>query len=101
MTQEMRRHLIARARLRPEPHTEDDVPGRLPMRRFSEGLERRVLDRLRPHVGRFSDGLQRTPERPTDPDRIGRFSRGQDHAGAARSTGGRVGRFDDVDRYAH
>jgi hypothetical protein len=101
MTQEMRRHLIARARLRPEPHTEDDVPERLRMRRFSEGLERRVLDHLWPHVGRFSDGVERMPERPTDPDHIGRFSRGQDHADAAPATEPRVGRFDDVDRHLH
>jgi hypothetical protein len=75
-----------------------DLPARLRMRRFSEGLERAVLDRMRLHVGRFSEGVEQRPEPAADPEATGRFSRGQDHLRSTDTEATRVGRFDDVDR---
>ena len=79
MSQEARRRVAAWQRLDPPPSTNADIPKRLRVRRFSEGLERAVLDRLRvPRFGRFSSGQERRPAPPGNPE-IGRFSRGQDH----------------------
>jgi hypothetical protein len=80
MSQDIRRRLAARERLDTHPRSEDELPDRLRIRRFSEGLEGAVLDRLRtPRLGRFSDGAERLPDSAPSKTRIGRFSRGQDH----------------------
>lgn len=78
MSQEARRRVAAWQRLDPPPSTNAGIPERLRVRRFSEGLERAVLDRLRvARLGRFSSGQERRPEALGSPE-IGRFSRGQD-----------------------
>lgn len=77
MTQETRRRLNERARLRPVPRSESDVPAPLRIRRFSEGLERAALDRFRePHLGRFSQGAERLPEDAPSKAHVGRYADG-------------------------
>jgi hypothetical protein len=58
MSQDLRRRLADRERLAPPRAAEASLPAPLRIRRFSEGLEGAVLERLRaPHVGRFSQGI--------------------------------------------
>jgi hypothetical protein len=74
MSQEARLRLAAWQ----PPRTTAEVPERLRLRRFSEGLERAVLDQLRvPRIGRFSTGHEQHPDAPAN-NRIGRLSRGED-----------------------
>jgi hypothetical protein len=94
MSQETRRRLDARSRLAPEPHSEAEVPAPLRIRRFSEGLEHAVLDRLRvPHLGRFSQGVERLPEDAPSKTHIGRYSDGLAHDPADAPSQLHVGRY--------
>lgn len=94
MSQDLRRRLAARKRLQPQPHNEDEVPPPLQVRRFSEGLERAVLDQLRtPHVGRFSQGSERLPEDAPSKTHIGSYSDGIGHDTADAASQLHVGRF--------
>ena len=94
MSQEIRRRLAARSGLQPAPHTEADVPAPLRIRRFSEGLERAVLDQLRvPHLGRFSQGAERLAEDAPTKTHIGRYSDGLGHEPADGPSQLHVGRF--------
>jgi hypothetical protein len=79
MTQEIRRRIAARNLLEPRPRSEAELPAPLRITRFSQGIERAVLDRMRsPHVGRFSEGGERLPEDHPSKAHIGRFSDGLD-----------------------
>jgi hypothetical protein len=97
MSQVARRLIASSQRLDPPPRTDADIPERLRIRRFSEGVERAVLDRFQvPRIGSFGTG-RRHPEGPVgDSVRIGRFSRGQDHLREDDPLALHVGRFDDV-----
>lgn len=97
MGQDIRSRLVARDALCPQPRTEAELPAPLQIRRFSEGLERAVLDRLRrplpgrysrgakrlpedkQHIGRYSDGLDQRPDDAPSRVHLGRFSQGIDH----------------------
>jgi hypothetical protein len=93
MSQEARRLVAACRRLDPPPRTNAAVPERLRIRRFSEGIERVVLDHLEvPRIGTFGRGQQHLD----DPDRIGRYSRGQDHLREDDPLALHVGRFGDT-----
>ena len=94
MSQDLRRRIAARERLDPAPRREDDVPAPLQIRRFSQGMERAVLDRMRSaNPGRFSRGVERLPENDPSKRRIGRFSDGLDHQPADARERFHVGRF--------
>jgi|tagenome__1003787_1003787.scaffolds.fasta_scaffold20239620_1 hypothetical protein len=94
MSQDLRRRIAARERLDPAPRREDDVPAPLQIRRFSQGLERAVLNHLRtPKLGRFSRGAERLPEDHPSKRRIGRYSDGLDHQPADAPERLHVGRF--------
>jgi hypothetical protein len=94
MSQDLRRRIAARDRLRPQPHSDDDVPAPLRIRRFSEGLESAVLEQLRrPWVGRFSRGAERLPEDDPSKAHIGRYSDGLDHRPDDAPESLHVGRF--------
>jgi hypothetical protein len=94
MSQELRRRLAARERLDPAPRCEADVPAPLQIRRFSQGLERAVQNRLRtPVPGRFSRGAERLPEDHPSKAHIGRYSDGLDHQPADAPDRLHVGRF--------
>jgi hypothetical protein len=96
MSQPLRRRIAARERLDPRPRSEDELPPRLRIRRFSEGLERAVLDGIgTPRVGRFSSGHESLPESPPPATRIGSFSRGHDHERDDDPAYLRVGTFAD------
>jgi hypothetical protein len=93
MSQEARRLVAACRQLDPPPRTNAAVPERLRIRRFSEGLERVVLDHFEvPRFGSFASGQQRLG----DSGRIGRFSRGQDRLRDDDPLALHVGRFDDT-----
>jgi hypothetical protein len=72
MTQEMRRRLAWRRRVRPGAR----VPSALCIRRFSEGLEREPEESSKLHVGRFSDGVEALPDDAPTKAHVGRFSDG-------------------------
>lgn len=92
MSQHIRRRLAELERLDPSPRSEDERPQRQHIRRFSEGLERAVLDRLRtPRVRRFSDGTGRTHATDASKNRVGRFSHGQEDGRGDELTHQRVG----------
>jgi hypothetical protein len=91
MSQEDRRRLAARARLDPPPHTEEDLPGPLRFRRYSEGVERSDLYTL--SIGRFSRGAERLPEDDPSKRHIGRFSDGVEAPLHDELTDLHVGRF--------
>lgn len=94
MSQELRRRLAARDRLDPQPRSEADVPAPLQIRRFSQGLERAVLDReRRPRPGRFSRGAERLPEDHPSKTHIGRYSDGLEHRPDDTPSSLAVGRF--------
>ncbi|MGZ4181532.1 MAG: hypothetical protein ACXVUL_12735 [Solirubrobacteraceae bacterium] len=94
MSQEIRRRLAARAELQPAPHSEAEVPAPLRIRRFSEGLECAVIDKLRvPHLGRFSQGAERLAEDAPGKTHIGRYSDGLGHEPANAPSQLHVGRF--------
>ena len=99
MSQVARRLIASSQRLDPPPRTDADIPERLRIRRFSEGVERAVLEHFRvPRIGSFGTGLRR-PDGPVgDSVRIGRFSRGQDRLREDDPLALHVGRFDDVAR---
>jgi hypothetical protein len=98
MSQEARRRVAAWQRLVPAPRREADIPERLRIRRFSQGLELAVLDRLKvPSIGRFSSGVDHQAE-PADASHIGRFSRGQDDGRDEDSAHLRVGTYADGSR---
>jgi hypothetical protein len=68
MSQVARRLIASSRRLDPPPRTDADIPERLPIRRFSEGVERAVLDHF--HVPRMPEpGL--TSARPRARSRPG------------------------------
>jgi hypothetical protein len=100
MSQDTRRLIAARNRLRPRPRDEAAVPAPLRFRRFSQGTERAVLDRLRiPRVGRFSQGLERLPDDHPSKTHIGRYSDGLDPRPDDAPSSLHVGRFSQgVDR---
>ncbi len=104
MSQVARRLIASSQRLDPPPRTDADIPERLRIRRFSEGVERAVLDHFQvPRIGSFGTGgfgsSRRHPDGPVgDSVRIGRFSRGQDHLRDDDPLALHVGRFDDVSR---
>lgn len=94
MSQDIRRRIAARNRLRPQPHDEAEVPAPLRIRRFSEGMERAVLDRLRsPRVGRFSQGGEQLAEDHASKAHIGRYSDGLDPRPDDAPSSLHVGRF--------
>jgi hypothetical protein len=99
MSQVARRLIASSQRLDPPPGTDADIPERLRIRRFSEGVERAVLDHFRvPRIGSFGTGRRRLDGPVGDSLRIGRFSRGQDHLREDDPLALHVGRFDDVSR---
>ena len=64
MSQEARRLIASSERLDPPPRTNADIPERLRIRRFSEGVEHAVPDRFQvPRIGCFGTGRLR----PGDP----------------------------------
>ena len=94
MSQDIRRRIASRERIDPPPRSEDDVPTPLQIRRFSQGLERGVLDHWRtPRPGRFSRGAERLPEDDRSKRRIGRYSDGLDQEPADAPNRLHVGRF--------
>ena len=94
MSQELRRRLAARDRLDPHPLREADVPAPLQVRRFSQGLERAVLESVRrQRPGRFSRGAERLPEDDPSKTHIGRYSDGLDHRPDDAPESLHVGRF--------
>jgi hypothetical protein len=75
MSQEMRLRLAARQRLVAVVRDEDELPGPLRVRRFSEGLER--PGQLRDlHVARFSEGVERLPDEAPSKAHVGSFADG-------------------------
>ena len=94
MSQDIRRRIAARNLLRPQPHDEADVPAPLRFRRFSQGLELAVRDRLAsPAVGRFSRGGERLPDDDPSKTHIGRYSDGLDARPDDARSSLHVGRF--------
>jgi hypothetical protein len=94
MSQDIRRRIAARTLLRPQPHDEAGVPAPLRIRRFSQGMEVAVLDRLRsPRVGRFSQGAERLPDDHPSKTHIGRYSDGLDPRPDDAPSSLHVGRF--------
>ena len=96
MSQDARRIAAARSQLEPPARTDADVPERLRLPRFSEGVERAPGDRFRvARFGTFATGLQRPGDTAVDASRIGRFSRGQDHLQGGEPAALHVGAFGD------
>ncbi len=97
MSQEARRLVASSERLDPPPRTNADIPERLRIRRFSEGVERAIDDRFQiPRIGCFATGRLWLEDPVHATVRIGRFSRGQDRLRDDDPLALRVGRFDDT-----